>query len=239
MLKHLLAASITLALVVCAASIGLEAVGLLFHFGQRAPAQGTDPPFALIVEVDPREVPSEMEPDPPQLVVDGDSKRTDVQDRAGHDGHEGERSEGERSERDRPEGKRPEDEQLGGALGHKLGRDASAKAAALLPEVERERPVQEPKAYAAGVIAAAGGRPDCNEPCLPKPVPQPLPKSLSSELERPPSRVAGTERRKAVRSTPRGYRSLGWPVLDWLDAALGSALASDPRPAPAGRHAAL
>lgn len=199
MLKRLLATSLILAVLACAATVGLEAVGLLFHFGQPESAQRADAFFAAIVEEDPGKVPSEMEPDLPQPAVDAESKGRDVQDLAGHDGHADER---------------PEEVRLAGAVEDKPGQDASAKveAAAPRPEVAREPP--------------------------PPPV-QELPKSQSGGPQAPPLRLAKTERGKPVHNTARGYRSLGWPVLDWLDAALAPAPASDAGPGPAGRRAPL
>jgi hypothetical protein len=187
MLGKPLAAAITLALLFCGATVGLESVGLLFHTGVPDPQQRVEAFVArLEADLSPVDLPTEPVEIPPEVAHDArerDAERPTVAEVA-----------------DLPEDPEP-DAHGGGRLAAAFGSPVPARPeTAVQPDEGAASLPDEPQGPAASV---------------PAPLPAVHASSAEPTGEQAAPRVSGARRATPPRG-PVGYAAFGWPVLDWL-----------------------
>jgi hypothetical protein len=197
MLGKALAAAITLALLFCGATIGLESVGLLFRAGVPDPQQRVDAFVArLEADLSPVDLPTEPVEVPRELahdVRDREDERATVAEPAPN-GAGVEEELAEVPERPEPDA-------------HGVGRLAAVFGS---PILDRPETAVQPGER----LTSAPSEP--HEPAAPVPAPHPAVHASSPEpaVEQGALRLTGG--RRATPPGPVGYAAFGWPVLDWL-----------------------
>lgn len=199
MLRMPLAAAVTLGLLFCGATVGLEAVGLLFHAGDPDPQQRVEAFVArLEADLSPVDLPTEPVELPREAALDlpvhdePALAAEPVLDEVGT----GKAAEApERIEPDvAPNGRG--DERL----------EVAVSSTIPSPEPDTAASPDEP---AVPDEAAAPVPLEAQEA-----VPPPLP-AVHAASPAPAPRATGARRERPVLG-PRGYAAFGWPVLDWL-----------------------
>jgi hypothetical protein len=190
MLKRLLAVAVTLAVLICAATVGLEAVGLLFRAGAPDPQRRIEAYVARLeadlspvdLPTEPVDAPREVAEEPPQPAQDGagSSKVADSPDPTG------------------PEG--VSDDPLSVAV--------SGPVATPRPEI-----AARPDQFVTAVLPEPLS--ESREPAPPPALPAAQASTRASAAAPPAQRAAGA-RRPRLAQRPTGYAAFGWPVLDWL-----------------------
>jgi hypothetical protein len=201
MLTRPAAAAVILVLLFCGATVGLEAVGLLFHAGVPDPQQRIEA-FVSRLEADlsPVDLPTEPVEAPLKLAEElprSDSERVtaaqpvqDVDD-AGKVAEIPDRAEQEGGSDDR------------------LTVAFSSTAPNPGPAM-----VDEPDEIAAPVLPES---PSESNPPAPYPaLPAVQASGEAPVATRPTRRTTGSRRLRPTQSTATGYAAFGWPVLDWL-----------------------
>lgn len=202
MLRMPLAAAVTLGLLFCGATVGLEAVGLLFHAGDSDPQQRVEAFVARLeaglssvdLPTEPVELPREAALDlpvhdelaltaEPALDGEGTGKAVEAPERIEPDVE--------------PDGRG--DERLEVAV------------SSTIPSPEPDT-AASPDAPAAPDEAAAPMPPETRE-AMPAPLPAVHAASPATTAAAPPATAA---RRARPALGPKGYAAFGWPVLDWL-----------------------
>ena len=214
MLNRLLITAATLGLLVCGATVGLEAVGVLFHAG-RTPDPEQQRAEAFLARLETELSPADLPTEPVEF-------RTDVAQEAPAPNAEAVAPVGVSPDADArvAEGPQPADPAT-----------ARAEQVALAPTGKVESPLPE------GELQPEAGP----EPTEPEPAPEPTP-PVTREAEpvgaQPPAQLAvetintpaaaaparpqrlvGARSARAAEPVGR-YVSFGWPFLDWLDAVI-------------------
>jgi len=204
MLRKSIAAAIALGVIACGATVGLEAVGLLFHASLPDPQQRIDA-FVARLEADLSPVDLPTEPvEPPHEVVQqlpgGDAERAmaAVPVLAGDSPD----SEGDAAESPRQAG-------LDGRSEERVAVAFSSPLTARRPESTAQ---SDDTVAPEGAVAPAP--PEALE-SAPAPLPAVQVSSPAPAVAQIAPRATGA-RRARPELGPAGYAAFGWPVLDWL-----------------------
>jgi hypothetical protein len=203
MLRKPVGAAVALGLLVCAATVGLEAVGLLFHAGLPDPQERIDAFVArLEADLSPVDLPTEPVDLPREVAQElpgGDAERTTAAAPAPAGDGVDNVAESPSPSPAGPDGRSPD--------------RLAVVFSSALPAPQSESAAQPDDAVAPGEVVAPV-LPEAEEPTSgPLPAVQ-IPSPTPSVAQRAPRATAARRARPA--SSPAGYAAFGWPVLDWL-----------------------
>jgi hypothetical protein len=205
MLRKAMAAAVTLGLLACGATVGLEAVGLLFHVSVPDPQQRIDAFVArLEADLSPVDLPTEPVDFPHEVAQDlpggGDAERALAAAPAqAEDGSDNPDNAAESPRQAGPGGRG--EERLTVAFSSPLPVPLPESAA---PPDDAVTPRE----------AVAPVPPEALEP-VSEPLPAVQTPSPAPAAAQTAPRATGTRRARLVLG-PAGYAAFGWPVLDWL-----------------------
>ncbi len=205
MLKMPLAAAVTLGLLFCGATVGLEAVGLLFHAGDPDPQQRVEAFVArLEADLSPVDLPTEPVELPREAALD-----LPVHDEPALAAEPALDGEGTGKAVEAPERVAP-DVVPDGRGDERLEVAVSSTIPSLEPDTAASP--DEP----AVPYEAAAPMPLETQESVRAPLPAVHPASPAPAAAAPPAPQATPARRERPALGPKGYAAFGWPVLDWL-----------------------